>query len=85
MALSTKTKSKVNIDDVPTTTDDFSELFKWQYGDEIYGTQAGSSVYAREYIRDIVRAVQSGNEKDIYIDTFRSIGKQLKKYKKRII
>ena len=85
MALSTRTKSTVNVDSIETTTDDFSALFKWQYGDELYGTQARSSVYAREYVKDIVKAIHTTTEKDKYIDTFGSVSKQLKKLKKRVV
>jgi len=84
MALSTRTKTIVNVDDIPKTSDDFTNLFKWEYGDELYGTQARSTVYAREYTRDIARAISS-DEKDKYIDTFGSVSKQLKKLKKRRI
>ena len=50
MALSNRTKTVVNVDDVPKTSDDFTALFKWEYGDELYGTQARSTAVSYTHL-----------------------------------
>lgn len=66
----------------PTTTQDMTRLFKWQYGDTLYGTHAKSSPTMAEYINDIEKAW--GTEDDyesnkIYVDTFKpDVGKRYK-------
>jgi len=82
LALSARTKSVADINEIPKTSDDFENMFEWQYGDELYGTQARSSEYIIEYARDIYKAIQM-EERDKYIDTFSTVSKQLRKYKKR--
>ena len=76
---------RLNEDEIPTTTRDMSRKFKWEHGDELYGTFAKKeSACMTSHIRDINR--QYGREddyKNIFIDTFSKdgIGKQLEKLK----
>ena len=68
-------------DEVPTTTKDMSRLFKWEYGDEIYGTEAKGHESMKDYMKDIGRAYGKQNKyKDIYVDTYdvnKPVSKQL--------
>lgn len=70
-------------EEIPTTTDDMSALFQWEHGDEVRGTQAAKHPGMKRYIEDINKAYgKEGSYKDIYIDTFKPIGEQLKKFKR---
>ncbi len=77
MAMSEKTKSVVDIEEVPTTTDDMERVWEWEYGDEIYGTFAKSRDGWKQYRRDMAKAKTQKREKDVYIDTFSSVREQL--------
>jgi len=76
-------------DDVPTTTQDMSNLFKWEKGDRIRGTHAKDSLGMKMYMDDINEAW--GNENDyydgnvIYIDTLdkkKRVSEKLKELKR---
>ena len=80
------TGSTYRIDDeVPTTTKDMNKLFEWEYGDEIYGSQAKDAKDVKTYRRDIESAWGKEDDyKDIYIDTITGkvlVSKQLDKWK----
>jgi len=67
----------------PNTTDDMIALDTWQFGTKLYGSFAQSLEGYKRYRDDINKAY--GNEKDydsnvIYVDTFKPIGPQLKKF-----
>jgi hypothetical protein len=67
-------------DTVPSTTRDMNALFKWQHGDEVYGTQAKAHPGMKAYIRDINKAYgKQDSVKDFYVDTLKPIGPQLAK------
>jgi len=68
-------------DEVPTTTKDMSNMFKWEHGDIVRGTHAKEHSGMQEYRRDINTGYGAEDDyKDIYIDTFleESIGDRLK-------
>jgi len=68
-------------DVVPTTSKDMQRAFKWQHGDDLYGTFAKSSEALKNYRNDINSAY--GNEddyKDLYIDTNKPLMDQFKKW-----
>lgn len=66
----TDTIRRLNPDDVPTTTADMSRMFKWEYGDEIYGTHAKANLWGKEYRKDINKWYgREGDYLDIYINT----------------
>jgi len=67
-------------DEVPTTTHDMSDMYKWQYNDKLYGSHAKVSEGMQNYIDDIKRAWGKEDKyykNVIYIDTFKSVSKQL--------
>lgn len=71
-------------DEVPTTTKDMNELYTWEHGDEIYGTQAKENGPMERYRRDINKAYgKEGQYKDLYINTFGPalVSEELKKWK----
>ena len=74
-------------DDVPKTSDDMENLFKWQHGDTVRGTQAKDHPGMKEYIKDINEAYGREEEYDknvIYVETLwgkKSLGEQLKELK----
>ena len=78
---------RVSNDDIPRTTHDMSELYKWEMGDEIYGTEAQDSPFVQGYVRDIEEAY--GRESDyyngniIFVNTMKPVGDQLKEIKRR--
>ena len=56
--------------EVPTTTKDMSALFKWEHGDEVFGTFANEREAMKRYRNDINRAYGKEDKyKDKYIDT----------------
>jgi hypothetical protein len=72
-------------DEVPTTTKDMNKLFKWEHGDEIYGSQAKNHEGMKAYMKDINKAFgKQGKYKDIYIDIYdpnKPVSKQLEELK----
>lgn len=72
-------------DEVPTTTKDMHELFMWEHGDEVKGTQAKKHIGMKNYQRDINKAFGKEDKyKDIYVDTYTEdnlVSKQLEKLK----
>ena len=68
-------------DDIPRTTKDMSELYKWEYGDEIYGSHAKANPAMRKYRQDINREYGVDRE-DIYVDTFKLVSKELERIEK---
>lgn len=76
------TVSRLSDDEVPKTTKDMSNAFKWEHGDVLYGTHAKNNPALRRYREDINKAYgQEGKYKhnEIYVDTlFGSVGEQLK-------
>lgn len=70
-------------DEIPSTTDDMSAAFKWQHGEEIYGTHAKDNKALEEYRRDINRGYNNEDMEDAYVDTFKPIGPQLYNLKGR--
>jgi len=68
-------------DEVPTTTKDVSAMFKWEHGDELYGTHANEYEPLKTYRKDINRAYGKESQyKDVYIDTLSTtklVSKQL--------
>jgi len=71
-------------DEVPNTTKDMNELFTWEHGDKIYGTQAKDHSAMERYRRDINKAYGKQNQyKDLYINTFGPtlVSEELKKWK----
>lgn len=67
---------------VPTTSQDMSNAFKWQYGDKLHGRYAKDSPALKEWRRDIEAAW--GNEDDykpLYLDTNKKISDEYKKWK----
>lgn len=85
MADTLSQKTKAQSGTVPTTTTDHTNLETWEYGDDIKGSFVKSLDAWMRYVQDIERAY--GNEDDyyngniIYIDTFKPLGDQLKKFK----
>ena len=75
------TATSLRLQGIASTTKDMSALFKWEYGDEIYGTHAKAEVGMHENIDDI--EFDYGREDDYkpyYIDTLsekRTVGEQL--------
>lgn len=81
--LSQKTSSGEGFNN-PNTTDDIEALNMWQFGTKLYGSFALSLEGDKRYRNDINKAY--GNENDyysnvLYVDTFKPIGPQLKKFK----
>ncbi len=84
MSLSNRTKSTPSSSDIPKTSDDMTDMYKWRFGQTLYGTQVKHSSFYRGYIRDIQREYGMGNSyKSIYIDTTKPVGEQLKKLRRR--
>lgn len=82
------TTLRLNEDEVPRTTKDMSEYFKWEHGDVLYGSFAKKVARKHKYVKDINK--KYGKEDDynsnaILIDTLsdKGVGEQLKKYKRR--
>lgn len=70
-------------DDVPKVSYDMNKLFTWKHGDIVRGTHAKAHKGMKNYIKDINKAYgKEKSYKHIYVDTFKPIGKQLKKLKK---
>lgn len=81
------TGSTYRIDDeVPSTTKDMNKLYEWEYGEDLYGTQAKENSAVKEYRKDINTAYGKEDKyKDIYVDTYTGrilVSKQLKDLKK---
>ena len=76
---------RLNTDEVPNTSKDMSEMYKWTYGKKLYGTHAKENVGGKVQ-RKAINAVY-GREADyygnvVYIDTLRTdktIGERLRK------
>ena len=84
MGLSNRTKSTPSSSDIPKTSDDMTDMCKWRFGQTLYGSQAKSSEFYKGYIRDIQRSYgMEDSYRPIYIDTNKSVSKQLKKLKRR--
>lgn len=66
---------------ISSTTEDMSRLFKWEYGDEIYGSFAKDSPSMNEYINDInVAYGREDDYKPFFVDTLSekmTVGEQL--------
>jgi len=61
---------RINPDDIPTTTADMSRMFRWEYGDKVYGSHAKQNTWGKEYRRDINAYYGKEDEYlDKYIDT----------------
>ena len=67
-------------DSVPRTTKDVSAVFKWKKGDKLYGKFA-NQMY-KNYRNDINSAPDDNKYKDYYINTLKSVSKQLKEKNK---
>lgn len=71
-------------DEIPSTTDDMSAAFKWQHGEEIYGTHMKENKALERYRRDINRDYNNEDtDEDMYINTYSPIGPQLYNLKGR--
>jgi len=58
-----------------------SALYKWECGDDLYGTHAKSSPVLKRYRQDINR--EHGFEReDIYVDTFKLVSEELERIEK---
>jgi hypothetical protein len=68
MALSNRTKTDLNSDDINNTSDDMTSLFEWEYGDTVRGTHAKSHEGMKQYRKDINKA-RNKSYKDVYVDT----------------
>ncbi len=68
-------------DDIPRTTKDMSEMYKWKYGDEVYGSHAKSHPAMKKYRRDIEREYGVDRD-DVYVDTFKLVSKELDRIEK---
>lgn len=82
---SDRTKTAPNVSaspsEVANTTDDMSNLAKWKYGDEIYGTYAKSSKGLYGYVKDIKKAYgKEDSYRNFFVDTLssKSVSDQLK-------
>ena len=81
-ALSNRTKTEVNISDVPKTSDDMTALFEWKVGDpDPKGTHALAHEGMKRYIDDIRNAPLESDYEPIFINTLQPIGHQLKNLK----
>lgn len=71
---------RLPFDYFPRTTADVSAAFTWQYGDDpVDGSFAKNMQYYKEYKKDIEKAASEKNQyKDLYINTFKPVGPQLK-------
>ena len=83
MPYSNRTKTTVNVDDIPTTTKDMTAMCEWELGDDDpKGTHALANVWGKERRNDMRNPPVYG---DIYIDTLifkgKTVGKQLAEIK----
>ena len=82
MGISDRSKTTVDIADVPTTTDDMTALMEWEHGDTVRGNQAKAHPGMNNYRNDINKGYgKEGTAKTVYIDTFKPVGKQLDEIK----
>lgn len=71
-------------DEAPRTSEDMSNMYKWEHGKKVRGTHAKEDEALERYRTDINKAYgKEGDYKDIYIDTFLpNIAQRLKELKK---